>query len=379
MRNVHDDAPVLMKTRWALSYLRGPLTGPGDRARHGVRARPLRVTDRGSATAARRLGTGGHGAARARRSAPASANTSCSRTKGTGPVLYKPMIAGFAKLHYVDAKLALDDWQTSGWLAPLDDGGGNASWEDAARDAALKSRLTQRARARCRIRRTAGPGAARRELLRLGERTCRRTCTRRRARSAVRLRRVQDRVEARRSRRRFPRTADAGGAREARRRGRRAAQASGRPSCCSCRTRSAAPRIGASARRASSSQQTHADRGHHRQLDPRRAARPQGDLRHQHRSRRHRRALRHALGSRIAGRDARGGKPRGAAAASRGYEARGRRRSRAARELRSTPPRVTLRAGRRAGAQIRHRRRRSGAGVGAVAQGRRWFPAPAYD
>ncbi len=28
MRNVHDDAPVLMKTRWALSFLRGPLTGP---------------------------------------------------------------------------------------------------------------------------------------------------------------------------------------------------------------------------------------------------------------------------------------------------------------------------------------------------------------
>src|SRR5688572_16974550 len=28
MRNVHDEAPVLMKTRWALSYLRGPLTGP---------------------------------------------------------------------------------------------------------------------------------------------------------------------------------------------------------------------------------------------------------------------------------------------------------------------------------------------------------------
>jgi hypothetical protein len=51
------------------------------------------------------------------------------------------MIAGFGKLHYVDSKLALDDWQTSGWLAPLDDSGGNASWEESRRDENLKSRL----------------------------------------------------------------------------------------------------------------------------------------------------------------------------------------------------------------------------------------------
>jgi hypothetical protein len=56
-------------------------------------------------------------------------------------VLYKPMVAGFGKLHYIDSKLALDEWQTSGWLAPFDDGGGNASWEDAAGDASLRSRL----------------------------------------------------------------------------------------------------------------------------------------------------------------------------------------------------------------------------------------------
>jgi hypothetical protein len=52
------------------------------------------------------------------------------------------MVAGFGKLHFVDAKLGLDEWQTAGWLAPLDDGGGNASWADAVRDPQLKSRLT---------------------------------------------------------------------------------------------------------------------------------------------------------------------------------------------------------------------------------------------
>jgi hypothetical protein len=51
------------------------------------------------------------------------------------------MLAGFGKLHYIDSKLALDEWQTSGWLAPFDDGGDNAAWADSASDTNLKSRL----------------------------------------------------------------------------------------------------------------------------------------------------------------------------------------------------------------------------------------------
>jgi hypothetical protein len=63
-------------------------------------------------------------------------------TRGAGAVLYKPMLAGFAKLHFVDSKRGLDEWQTAGWLAPFADGGGEPAWEDAQRDAALRSRLT---------------------------------------------------------------------------------------------------------------------------------------------------------------------------------------------------------------------------------------------
>ena len=112
--------------------------------------------------------------ARAPRWDPASPNISWPPIAGTGPVLYKPMIAGFAKLHYVDAKLALDDWQTAGWLAPFDDGGGNASWEDAVAMRSSSRDLDRSRRPRWRLRRSAGPGVACRQLLRPGQRVCRR-------------------------------------------------------------------------------------------------------------------------------------------------------------------------------------------------------------
>jgi hypothetical protein len=141
MRNVHEDAPVLMKTRWALSYLRGPLTGP-EIAR--VMA-PRKAAAPAAAQSANYTGAAPSGAPAAVNSRPAvGAGISeffLKPTQGTGAVLYKPMVAGFAKLHFVDSKLALDEWQTAGWLAPFDDGGGNASWEDAAQGADLKSRL----------------------------------------------------------------------------------------------------------------------------------------------------------------------------------------------------------------------------------------------
>ena len=138
MRNVHDDAPVLMKTRWALSYLRGPLTGP-----EIARVMAPRKQAAGTAPANTAPAAGGGESLAARPAVGAGINEYfLAASTGTGAVFYKPMIAGFAKLHFVDAKLALDEWQTAGWLAPLDDGGGNVSWEDAAREPQLKGRLS---------------------------------------------------------------------------------------------------------------------------------------------------------------------------------------------------------------------------------------------
>lgn len=145
MRNVHDDAPLLMKTRWALSYLRGPLTGP-----EISKVMAARKAASPAASAAAPVATATATATAAAPAAPAAGRPAIgagiaeyflSPTKGSGPVLYKPMVAGFGKLHFIDSKLALDEWQTAGWLAPFDDAGTAASWGDAARDVSLKSRL----------------------------------------------------------------------------------------------------------------------------------------------------------------------------------------------------------------------------------------------
>jgi hypothetical protein len=138
MRNVHDDAPVLMKTRWALSYLRGPLTGPEIARVMSTRKRTAAAAPAASSTAAPTPATQVSSRPAVGSGIP---EYFLSPTKGTGPVSYKPMVAGFAKLHFVDSKLALDEWQTAGWLAPFDDGGGNASWADSSADPQLKSRL----------------------------------------------------------------------------------------------------------------------------------------------------------------------------------------------------------------------------------------------
>jgi len=126
MRNVHDDAPVLFRTRWAMSYLRGPLT----------LAEIRRVT-------ARDPGTAGAAAARPV-TAPAAAAPASSGSRpvvqhgvverfiaagGAKPPHYQPRVGTRVRTHYVDAKAGLDLWQTTHYLAPV--GGSGPDWAQA--------------------------------------------------------------------------------------------------------------------------------------------------------------------------------------------------------------------------------------------------------
>jgi hypothetical protein len=203
MRNVHDDAPVLFQSRWALSYLRGPMTGPEISRlmapRKSAARAPAANTSAGSTPAGGTAGStnvlyGNFGAPRtatsniqvsvdsaadataratieaadaaAQRAGADAVAAGISPTAtpparemgrpnvppdvpeyflaplaGAAGITYRPMVMGVAKLHFIDSKLALDQWRTNVYLAPLSDDGDEVLWEEARVSSDLKSRL----------------------------------------------------------------------------------------------------------------------------------------------------------------------------------------------------------------------------------------------
>jgi len=118
LHNAHGDGHVLFHTRWALSYLRGPLTrqqikilSPAlDRSAGtvAVRAKPERVTS---------------GSTRSRPVLPAGIE---EVFLSDGPGIYRPHVMATVSLHYARASQGLDEWEERCVLARLDLG---SPWE----------------------------------------------------------------------------------------------------------------------------------------------------------------------------------------------------------------------------------------------------------
>jgi hypothetical protein len=137
MRNVHDDAPVLMQTRWALSYLRGPLT-----LQEIARLDGEHVSGTARATAAAppadRAAAGG-AAATPRPIVPVGIDERFLEARtGSGGIEYRPCASATVRLHYVDAKAGLDDWRSLAQVAPFSDDGKAVLWDEATEIADLK-------------------------------------------------------------------------------------------------------------------------------------------------------------------------------------------------------------------------------------------------
>lgn len=129
MNNVHEDAPVVFRTRWLLSYLRGPLT----RDQIEVLMRPLKTAD---PTLGTRKPTETLSAAASQRPVvPPGIDELFFAVRETIPpghkLVYRPAIYGLAKTHYVRASADLDVWQTTMVIKPQEDQVPDDIWANA--------------------------------------------------------------------------------------------------------------------------------------------------------------------------------------------------------------------------------------------------------
>ena len=124
MNNVHDDAPTAFETRWALSYLRGPLTrtqikslmssriGESPRATEAPKARP---------------------AAAQRTVLPPEVPQKFIPALATGrPIVYQPVILGAAQVRFLDTKAKIDYVEDFVLAAPVRDDSMPVEWEECS-------------------------------------------------------------------------------------------------------------------------------------------------------------------------------------------------------------------------------------------------------
>ncbi|MFI5321725.1 MAG: ATP-binding protein, partial [Myxococcota bacterium] len=127
MHNVHDDAPTLFESRWAMSYLRGPLTREQIRRLTQSMAPPAAPVP-----AARVVGAEPAAAPSPRPTLPSGIEErfAAPPASGTsGALVYAPQLLATASAHYVHAPARLDAWQSLALAAPLSDASAAAPWD----------------------------------------------------------------------------------------------------------------------------------------------------------------------------------------------------------------------------------------------------------
>lgn len=115
LNNVHEDAPVVFETRWALSYLRGPLTRSQIKTLMDPRRRdqPASASLKAAAPPA---------PAGPRPVLPPEIPQLFAPSRGSaGKPVYRPVVLGVAEVHFADSKSGMSSTETLVRVAPIAD------------------------------------------------------------------------------------------------------------------------------------------------------------------------------------------------------------------------------------------------------------------
>ncbi|HEY2414691.1 MAG TPA: DUF87 domain-containing protein [Pirellulaceae bacterium] len=148
MNNVHEDHPVVFQSRWALSFLRGPLTREQISKLMEDRKTVTRSVSEGPNTLTRSASEGPNILTRSVSEGGKPSTASADRPilppdvkeqfvsrranlPADAGLVYHPALLGQAKLHFAQATTGVDCWQDVSLLLPIDDSVPNETWGKA--------------------------------------------------------------------------------------------------------------------------------------------------------------------------------------------------------------------------------------------------------
>jgi hypothetical protein len=153
MHNIHDEVPTVFQTRWAMSYLRGPLTRPqiqelmkdklpSQKTEAAEKAGPKRAELRTSdseafSTAPPALSPGIDQLFVSVKKDPASVVLEVGASEGAAvkaiahDLVYRPAVYGAGRIHYVDRRRKVEESQDFMLIADTPEGAGAFRWEEA--------------------------------------------------------------------------------------------------------------------------------------------------------------------------------------------------------------------------------------------------------
>ena len=132
MNDVHDDEPVVFQTRWTLSYLRGPLTR--EQIQLLMRDRRAAAPESAPSAAAPALAASEASGGERPVLPPGIAEfflPAEHRGAKDGPLVYRPALLGTARMHFADAKAAIDVWEQLAVWAQTEGDSTDSIWQDA--------------------------------------------------------------------------------------------------------------------------------------------------------------------------------------------------------------------------------------------------------
>lgn len=127
LHNVHDDAPLVFETRWALSYLRGPLTR--DQIKELMHAHVADVPTEPPLAGPARPTPAAERIEAARPVLPVDVPQYFLPARTTERIIYQPMLLGVATIRFVDAKAGIDTTREVARLTPITDHAIAVNWE----------------------------------------------------------------------------------------------------------------------------------------------------------------------------------------------------------------------------------------------------------